>query len=538
MSISSRRLRTSVLLPSVLAAALGIGKAITLWRLPLRSLIMCPWLLDDTFIFMRIARNLATGRGYSFDGVTRTSGAPPLWIWITSLNHLGLDRVAAARVTLVESVALGAAAAVVVFVLARRLVSARVAWTAFALTAFLSPLFFSCGVGMETSLFTLLGLLCVLLYVSIADGGSARSFFGLGCMLGVTHLARLDGAFLTFAVVVVEAARLFRASKQERRRGLVRLLALVAGAALLSVPIALVSLRATGSLLPSNQVGRRWIAWEGVRLADGSVSMPLYVRAVVGKFLELQNLVNIAAGSGVLAALSIVWLAVRRRAGRLPWVVGVYLVSYFGALVFYQWFFPYAHGFRYLSLPVHLLSITIAAFLWDAVELGGFVRRARGLAVAALAVLLLSTSAYRYREVSRGLQSVENARILPTFTRAEVDEWWAMIDWMGENIPPGTVVGATDHGKLAYFTDLQVVDLEGILDPSMIDRFLDGSVGQYLRDRGVSYILLPANPRRLAYRMVAGALTLEEVEDAPRAVLRSLHRVVQSSDGERGEEGS
>jgi len=521
--------RTTTVLAIAGAAVVGVGKAVLLWMLPLRALVMCPWLLDDTFIFARIARNLAIGRGYSFDGVTPTSGAPPLWIWITSLNHLRLGPEAAARVTLVESVVLGAAAAVMVFLLARKVLSTRVAWTALALTVFLAPLLFSCGVGMETSLFTLLGLLCLFMYVRMGDEGSTLSYFALGCVLGITHLARLDGAFLTLAIVVYEAGRVFRLPRGERQRGVVRLLALALGAGLLSVPAAVLAFRAEGSLLPANQVGRRWIAWESVRLADGSVPLPLYVRGVVRRFLEFQNLVNIETGSGVVAALSVLWLAVRRRAGRLPWIAGIYLVSYFGTLVLYQWFFPDAHGFRYLSLPAHLLSITVAGFLWDATELAGFTRRARVVVVGALVLLLLSTSAYRYRDVSRGLGSVENARILPTFTRAEVDEWWAMIDWIGANIPAGTVVAATDHGKLAYFTDVRVIDLEGILDPAMIDRFLSGTTGEYLKGRGVSYVLLPANPHRLANRMVSGALALEEVPDAPREVLRSLWRVVPPS---------
>src|SRR5882672_9277037 len=40
------------------------------------------WLTDDTFYYLQIARNVAGGAGFTFDGIHRTNGFHPLWMFL------------------------------------------------------------------------------------------------------------------------------------------------------------------------------------------------------------------------------------------------------------------------------------------------------------------------------------------------------------------------------------------------------------------------------------------------------------------------
>ena len=70
----------------ILLIVLGI-KIVFVFTHKLESLARTPYLIDDSFIAMQIAHNVANGLGFSFDGVLPTSGTPPLWIFLTVPIH-------------------------------------------------------------------------------------------------------------------------------------------------------------------------------------------------------------------------------------------------------------------------------------------------------------------------------------------------------------------------------------------------------------------------------------------------------------------
>jgi len=513
--------------PGVLAALLWVAQSLYVVQLDIRRLVMAPWVPDDSFILMRIARNLALGRGYSFDGLTPTSGAPPLWIWLTSANHFFLGLEGAAKATLVESAFFGAASTLLVFVLARRLFNRTVAWTAFLLASFLAPLFFNRLSGMDCTLFTFLGLLAVWLYlVTIGEGiGSGRNYFRVGCLLGLVNLARADGVFLLLAVLVLEGFRMLRVTGRQRRICAVRVLALVAGTVLVTLPLVLLSLHASGSPLPTNQVGRRLISWERALRPDGSVSLLLFGRGIMVNLLTMEDLVTMAVGSGALALLSLVAGLVQQRGRLFTQLVVTYALTYLGTLVLYQWFFPDTHGLRYLNLTAHLLSISIAVFCYRVVMMIGRKAWLRCLIIGSVVMLLLASSANDYRYMVRQFtRRIVTTRVFPSFSEPEVTTWWTMVDWIAANIPEGTVLAASDHGVLAYFTEVRIVDLDGILDPRPIQAARRGTIATYLKQRKVEYVLLwPAGTERRLFRTtIEGACRLEPVADAPPGLYRLL----------------
>jgi 4-amino-4-deoxy-L-arabinose transferase-like glycosyltransferase len=190
---------------------------------------------------MRIARNLASGKGYSFDGINPTGGAPPLWTLITSLNHFFLDSEAAAKATIIESSLFGTASAILVFYIAYRCFNVKVAWGAFTFSLLSAPMFFNSMNGMETGLFTFLGLLVTSLYC----GGKFKRtkgrswYFSIGALLGLTNLARADGVFLAFAIILLEGVTLFKAREKDKSEYVMQVVTLAIDITVFTLPLVL-----------------------------------------------------------------------------------------------------------------------------------------------------------------------------------------------------------------------------------------------------------------------------------------------------------
>lgn len=507
-----------LLFPVFVAGVVWILKCVLIAIVPLRSLAMSPWLIDDSFIVMQIARNLALGRGYSFDGVSPTSGAPPLWTVLASLNHFFLDAVGAAKATLMESSLLGAASAILVFYLAYRFFDAKVAWGAFAFVVLSVPMFLNSMNGMETSLFTLLGLLSVYLYVTYRSDEATKarhSGFWVGACLGLTNLARADGVFLALAVVLLEAYALVGARSEHRRDHAIQIVTLLAGVILFSLPLALWSLRVAGTPLPANQLGRRSLAWQGTQLAGGGVLWPAYAGRVIGNVLKMAVLLSLMAGSGFLGILSVVSGAARKRSALLRELLSVYLVVYLGALIVYQGYFPDVHGIRYLNLPMHLLAILVMAFCYEITlsgHRGAVVRYTLKLGVV---LVLLLSSAYQYARMIINLPWAVGMRIIPVYSDAEVRQWWQFVDWLSTHCPDGTVMAAKDHGRLAYFANAHVVDLAGIIDPAVLTAQTEGTLGSYLEGKEAEYVLLPDEGGWPVHEAIRASLDLDIVPGVP-----------------------
>ena len=262
--------RSSLTMASLVA---GVGfclKSLLVICVPVRALAMTPWLPDDAFIYAAIARNLATGGGYSLDGQTPTAGAPLLWTWILAMFHAGLSDDASIKAALLLGSALSALSAIIVFSIAWEYSGRITAWISLALSVFMAPVFLSAINGMETSLFTFLGLVVVWLHVSRWGRGllrrSSLTRLASGIVQGLMFLTRADAMFIVFAVFITEL-RFARVDKFPLGRRALGLIAI--GFVICCLPSLAWNYHATGSVFPSNQVGRRMLAWEGVYGATG-----------------------------------------------------------------------------------------------------------------------------------------------------------------------------------------------------------------------------------------------------------------------------
>ena len=70
----------------------------------------------------------------------------------------------------------------------------------------------------------------------------------------------------------------------------------------------------------------------------------------------------------------------------------------------------------------------------------------------------------------------------------QVDMYHAGV-WLGENTVEGTVVGAFDAGIVAYFSERETVNLDGVVNREAEVAFREGWTERYIAERGVSYLM-------------------------------------------------
>ncbi len=507
---------------ALLAAALGILllKLLYLALTPVRGLAMTTWIIDDTFINMQVARNIALGHGFTFDGIHPTNGAPFLWTYLTSLNHLIFPLWTAVKATFMESAFFGVLAAMGCYAIAWTLTRSKMAaWLAFLLAALTANACLEAMNGMDTALFTFLTVAGVAAYLGIGTA-RVRNRFLAGCIgglpVGLAILTRGDGLFIAMAIGLCLLADAWRQRKQPRPA--LQYLAgfCVASGACLAVLMVWGIVHA-GSPFPANQVGRREIAlqWHG---ATNGISLPKYFKVVGWNIFQLEQLMTVAGGSTLLLLASLLFLSGKPATRTFAAVTGLYCALFLGTLVAYQWYFPDLHGLRYINPSIHLLLIALAVLLATLFE-----GKWRGLALALITAAVLALSWYGFVTALRRIGWMNDGLTWTGFaTESQQARFWDFYEWTNAHIPKGSVIGVRDNGRFALFTGLPVQDLSGVIDPTVSRKLREGgaALSAYLRQGHVEYLWIPSLDQREdpLYQELHQYLTLEPVPGAPTSI--------------------
>lgn len=492
-------------------AAVFVAKAAFLLSTPMRALVMSPWLIDDSFITMQVAKNVALGHGFSFDGTHLTTGVSPLWTYLIATLQMLFDREAAVRATLLLSTAFGTACAFVVYRIARALTDdAPTAVGAGLLAALLPVQFFNAMNGMETAFFSLAILLGLSGAANVFRYGKTPARHGTwtGVFLGIALLTRADAIFAIAAVLLWKAAVWVF---EPKRRADVLAETAATGFVIVACFAVFVGWQAmqTGSPFPDNQVGRRAIALE--KHGFTTFAIVPYLKISTWNAFELDTLWSLATGSSLLTLLALCAAWIQPKLRPFATLSALYVGLFFATLCLYQWYFPDFHGLRYLSAASHAGILCTA--LLGASLLQGRVGRAL---LAACAVVLVCGTWYRYVDYARGFPSFKDMTVFGQRDVEKQDRFWSAIGWVG-GLPDGTVIGLRDHGRMAFFGDKPVQDLAGILDGDVLAARDAASLGAYLLQRNMGYVFLPepSPGKTTIYQRIHEGLRLERVANAP-----------------------
>ncbi len=437
--------------PLVLAAV-GAGLA---WLVVILVWSDAPFALtfDDAWYYGEIGRNLAAGRGSTFDTINATNGYHPLWQAVCVLPRvIGLDETAAMRAQL--AIALGCWVTAVVL-LVRRVRRPSPFLPVVVVLVAGNPYLLRCVVsGLESGLVVLVG---ALLLTRAADldvttvAPSARRRFG--ALLALAFLARTDAALLT----MICAAWVLPDVRRLGVEGVRRLGQLVAAPAITAAVYVTANLVVFGRPLQISGDVKRVDLTPTVVV---SVLVTGLVAFAVGRSLRrLEPNARFERVTTFLVATG--WYA--------PFCIG--LVGYYTLLSSQTWLWYFAP----LALYGTAILLHGAADLLDgAAQEGSTSLRA---VQAILLLPLLGGFLFLGRQfVDPDLRSIQEAN----------RDGGA---WISANLPDDAVIASWDAGVLGSFTDQPVVNLDGVVNSGeFADAMADGRGGAFLRAEGVTHI--------------------------------------------------
>jgi arabinofuranosyltransferase len=446
--------------------------------------------LDDSWIHLQIARNLAAGYGWSFNpGELTGASTAPLWVLlITPLFRLGGD--ATIWVKAVGCLLYLANVALVADVARRITGDRRIAAVAGLLAAWQPAFVWAALSGMETPLYLFL-FLCALRSLLQAEEGHRGAAYAATAWLALAGWARPE----LWALLPLAWGYLFwrRRELYPGRPWVHVALAAAAIGGFLAFNLALWGRPFPSAFYakPAHTVGAAELALRPV-LTDTllrflmNIQETIYAQnPVLIVFLGLGGVVAWHRGGrharGLIVLLAIVALATI-----------VVTMTHLGQAGF-QTYRRFAHALAAMTVLVAVGAVACWDELWGLSRAtpGRRARRYGGtLALGIGCLLALAMQLAGLREAAR-LYANDTASI----NAGDV----AAARWLAANTPTEALVAANDIGAIAYFGGRRILDLIGLATPESIPILAetspgsaerDGRVADLLRRRAADYVVI------------------------------------------------
>ncbi len=451
-----RRPPAASLLTAAIALVLGAWAA---WVLasPEHALFL---LWDDSFYYLEIARNIATGKGSTFDGLQPTNGYHPLWLLIcvaTFATGLAPDH-APPTLLLLGLLTWG----LVLFAVLRpspdrpgllpAAAGLLLGTQAFALKAVAN--------GMESAAVVATHAGVLLMAERHGDRllaeSATRLRLGLGLLLALAFLARTDAGLLAACAI---GGLAWQATRRDPRLGL-RVFAELGALPLLT----LITYLSVNQALFGHMMQ---VSGELKRVAPSGIGLvAVVVAATVAAGLLLRTP---PAPTGPLT----------RRLYAAPWYLAflaLHLGYYLGLQQYpRQWYFA-----PELLLLVWLAPAATAALQARARSEAAPEAQDRSALLAAAPLLVVLGFGWLL-----GVRSALDPGFLPP-RLADRDA----ARWADANLPAGAVLGSWDAGLIGWTCALPVVNLDGVVaSHAYLDAMRRGESGAYLASLGVTHVI-------------------------------------------------
>ena len=499
MSSTVRRAVVALLL-------LGLAFRVLFVAQDMRALVMRGPLYDDSFYSFEIARHIAHGDGSTFDGSTPTNGYQPLYVFLLVPVYwlAGANATAPIYIALLGSALCNVLTGWILFRLLRKYASLRAAFFGLVLWSFGPAIVRQAVNGLETSLAMLLVAVSIEYYLGVyrqAAVPARRQSLTLGALLGLAVFARVDA--LLFAAAL-GADALIRGGAGARRP----LLFVGLAASIVMTPWCVGSRILFGSMLPESGRATRFLSeayaphdhpeFSAATFSHGPPPMFLaenFSRSLLQlgtspvlhvftrgleRSLQAAQVTPVASlyavgGFLLLGFLVFGWFWSRRRRGGLGVPRDfVFLLAYSGALVCAYSFVIFGQIFysRYYY-PVFFVSILLGAVAFDV--LMNLIRAPR----LRRTVTFACTAAYALTLAYMSLHRVQNGNY----------RFLHVVDWIAARTEPGARIGVFNSGAIGYFSDRQIVNLDGKVNPEAFVALKQGTICEYIESQGIEYVI-------------------------------------------------
>ncbi len=468
------------------------------------------FLYDDSFYAFKIARNIASGQGVTFDGIHATNGFQPLYVlilvpvfWLSGSNLINPVYVA-----LTLSALLTALTALLLFAIVRRYTGRAAA----ALVTFLwtmSPVVTrQAANGLETSLALFIFAASVYFYLTrirCVDSPSRGAFIHMGLLIGFAALARIDELILGL-VILLDYLLLVR---RRRTPAFGNVVTAVAIALVVYSPWLAYNVKTTGNLYQESGTATRYLSLAYAPFSEidsgealgGKPNAAFLLRNVRHSFSVLKLappvhpafrsiertdmalgstgiIERIGSGFGLLVLAGFLFVVLKRRRWLPAGVEEVRFLLWFSALLIASYSMVVFGGFFFIRYyyPVYFVLCIYAAFFVEAAlcRLPAFTPTFRRLAIGAAALygaallFMAYTSAYR------------STVVYPFYDVAR---------WVDEHTASHETIGVFQGGAVGYLSHRRVINLDGKVNGDALDALRANRLSEYLTDEGIDVIM-------------------------------------------------
>jgi hypothetical protein len=468
-------------------------------------------MVDDAFYYFKIAANVVSGKGFTFDGLHRTNGFQPLWQFlILPIFAIFKDPLLQIKTVIWVGGALHVVSGLLLFHIFQRLLSGGWAllityfWT---LNHNILKLNLS---GMESPVFAVTFLSFILALMKYLDRvGRKRVLLLLGVATAFVSLSRVEASivfFFAFFLLNLE----FRKRRMSLSKSLTALSVYTAGFLVLFGPYLIWNVVYFKTLLPvSGQVkffyefGAGWIS---MATPEQFVMQTLSnVKVFTGHVLDL------AFGSFNHYVRTVLFHAfgIAANVDYFRWIYGVVFLAAIGTEVFKRERFNIPDSYKNLAITVAVFSVV--HFLFVIILLPHFAMYNIWYYPAIL-ILILSLGIVTWKSITK---KVAKCKLIVIFTvvvlilcqgalwksvKNETEEvpqavnsfkvtFWEASRWMNQNLPTGTIVGSFSAGVVGFFSRHQVVNLDGFANSKeYLDYLKRGEMRGFVEATGISFI--------------------------------------------------
>jgi Dolichyl-phosphate-mannose-protein mannosyltransferase len=452
----------------VVAMLVLAGAALACFHVALQSDVrhLLVIVADDASYFMTTARNIAAGRGMTFDGIHPTNGFHPLWLLLLAALFLlhGTPELMLRLVLLLQGLLL-AAAFLLLYRAHARMFSARTALVSAILFIFLVAL--QCLNGMESALFTLLLMALYSYGLRLSQRPfSLKQALLFGVMLGFVVLSRLDMLFIGVAVLICCAP--YVVDRRTRSRTVAAIIVAGLGSCAVVTPYLLFNYAQSGAIMPISGA---------LKSSFPIVALSADTRAAIDPRFY------------ACVALAVGWLLWRMvRTASPPPTRGDSYFSLSTTVVAWAVLLHFLHTLLFMKWGVfawHFVLYRLFAVLLSAAIIDSLLRSKPAISTpgywfywATLTVLLALATVKEYTADWYSLNGSWHAAVYNAAL------------WAREHTDERAIFAMSDSGHFAYFSCRRVINLDGLANNMEYQQAIaDRHVNQYLRDNQVGYLV-------------------------------------------------
>jgi hypothetical protein len=422
---------------------------------------------DDSFYFFKIAENIVAGRGVTFDGINPTNGFQPLWLFLLvplyAIYH-GSPETMTRIIVIIQALAMSG----LIWLAYRAMRSIFSAGTALVGgTLFVFWVLPKVCTGME-SLILVMTILLAGYYgwrAKVFSAAKPAAQFLFGIALGLIMLSRLDHVFIGVCTAVLCGILILR-GRASRREAVMRALMIGFGGAIIVAPYLVYNAVQFGSLVP----------------ISGHVKSTFPVPAI--NWETIRDLSRIKQAIVALSPAYLIWYFSQRcKPAALEekrCYLRLALVVLAGGLLLHFAYTVLFVGVGVMSWYFVVYNLFFALCVTELLETYSPQRtRAVARVIPWLCVAVITVT---------GGRRMHESFSTPLDTSAAVNFYETAL-WMKRHTTPTDIFAVADAGVIGYFSQRQVVNLDGVVNTMEYQKMLrDKNLNQYLLQNHVTYL--------------------------------------------------